>query len=128
MKNSLNLVLVIFMFIVLGCACPNLSKFTKKTESTPEKTPTVANSETNPRNSSSKSSSNLTLGKFKQIKDGMSYKEVVEIIGSEGIETASSGKGKYKVMTYQWKDDNFKFIYCVFMGDKMTSKTQANLE
>jgi hypothetical protein len=58
----------------------------------------------------------------------MSYKEVKDIIGKEGTETMSSGNGKYKVTSYQWKGDGFAFISVVLMGDKVTSKVQANLE
>lgn len=83
---------------------------------------TIANNKTN----SSKSA--LTLEKYNQIKNGMSYREVVEIIGAEGTEMSSSEIGKYKTASYKWEGDNYQFIFGTFQNDKLLSKTQANLK
>lgn len=68
------------------------------------------------------------MEKYNRIKNGMSYKEVVDIIGSEGSETFSSTIGKYKTVSYKWEGPNFQFIYATFSNDKLNSKTQANLK
>lgn len=133
MKNSLNLVIVIFVFIVLGCSCPSLNDIQKKVEESSKKT---GNTETTSNTaakqakeeSGEKNTSGLTMEKYNKIKNGMSYQEVKEIVGKEGTETTSSGTGKYKVTAYQWKGEGFAFLSVVLMGDKVTSKTQANLD
>ena len=68
------------------------------------------------------------MDKYNQIKNGMSYDEVKNIIGSEGTQTMSSGEGKYKVESYKWDGDDYQFISIVFMGGKVNSKVQANLK
>ena len=133
MKNSLNIVIVVFIFIVLGCSCPSkLTELQKSIEDSSKKSSnsdSVANTAAKPaKEDSDAGSSNLTMAKYSEIKNGMSYKQVKEIIGSEGTETTSSGEGKYKVMSFQWKDEGFAFLSIVLVGDKVTSKTQANLK
>ncbi|MGC2237408.1 MAG: hypothetical protein WA584_14695 [Pyrinomonadaceae bacterium] len=127
MKNSLNLVLVILVFIVLGCNCQKIQDMAKEAENA-SKTNTSATS--SPSNSSTKSDdkSGLTLDKYNQIKNGMSYKEVVDILGKEGVETMDSGSGKYRVQSFKWEGDDYKFITIVMTGDKVSSKFQANLK
>ena len=131
MKNSVNLVFVALLFVVLGCSCPKLQELANKQSSTPSSTPVLSNTASSPSNTnpgSATKNSGLTLEKYNQIKNGMSYQDVVNIVGSEGSEIMSSGEGKYKVTSYQWKGDDFKYLNIVLMGDKVTSKTQANLE
>ena len=123
MKNSLNLVLVILFLVVLGCSCPKMDELTKKSTPTTSSPSSSDNSDT-----TSNSSTELTMEKYNKIKNNMSYKEVVDIVGSEGSETFSSTIGKYKTVSYKWEGPNFQFIYATFQNDKLTSKTQANLK
>ncbi len=126
MKNSLNLVLVIGFLVVLGCSCPkNIEELTKKTNSASS---SPSSSDTTTSDSTSDSKSELTLAKYNKIKEGMSYKEVVEILGSEGVEQMSSGSGRYRVTSYKWDGDNYAFITVIFTGDKETSKVQYGLK
>lgn len=126
MKNSLNLVLVILFLVVLGCSCPKMDDLTKK--STPT-TSSPSTSDTTPSDSKSDSkTTTLSIDKYNKIKDGMSYKEVVDIVGSDGVETFNSTIGKYKTVSYKWEGPNFQFIYATFQNDKLLSKTQANLK
>jgi hypothetical protein len=133
MKNSLNMVIVIFILVVLGCSCPKMEDIQKKIDESSKKTSNsdnISNTATKPAkdDGEAKDSSDITMEKYNKIKNGMSYKEVKDIIGKEGTETMSSGNGKYKVTSYNWKGENFAFISVVLMGDKVTSKVQANLE
>jgi hypothetical protein len=134
MKNLLNLGFVVLLFVVLGCNCQQkLQEIADKSKETPSSSPNVSNTSSSPKTTDTKPSKNgkasLSLDKYNQIKNGMSYKDIVEIIGSEGVETMSSGEGKYKVTSYKWEGSgDFEFIYAVFTGDKMSSKTQANLK
>lgn len=128
MKNSLNLVLVILFLVVLGCSCPKMDDITKKSGSTtPSSSPSSTTDNSDDKTSDSKSTS-LTMDKYNKVKNGMSYKEVVEIMGSDGTETFNSTIGKYTTVSYKWEGENFQFIYATFQNDKLTSKTQANLK
>jgi len=129
-SNALSLVLVIGIFVVIGCSCPRLNELGQSRQSNSSNTSfgntTVANTTVATPDNSPESA--LSMEKYNKIKNGMSYKQVAEILGGEGTETMSSGEGKYKVTSYKWEGENFQFITCVFMGDKMTSKVQANLK
>ncbi len=132
MKNSLNMVIVVFVLIVLGCSCPKMDDIQKKIdESTkkPSNSDNAANTATKAaKDDKSADDSTVNMAKYSQIKNGMSYKEVKDIIGKEGSETMSSGEGKYKVTSYKWEGEGFAFLSIVLMGDKVTSKYQANLK
>lgn len=73
----------------------------------------------------------LTEEKFNQITEGMSYEEVVGIIGSEGTllsETGEAGTDLHTVM-YEWNsaDSAFGNANFMFQDDKLMSKAQAGL-
>lgn len=72
-------------------------------------------------------SNGLTIEKFMQIKSNSSYKQAVEILGTEGEQMSSSGSGTYKTEMYQWSNGNGGFIFLMFINDKLTSKTQNGL-
>jgi hypothetical protein len=130
MKNLYNIGFVALLLVVLGCNCQKLQELANEGKSTPASTPSTSSSPLS--NSSSPAStdkkSGLTMDKYNQIKNGMSYQEVKDIIGGEGTQTMSSGEGKYKVESYKWEGDDYQFISVVFMGGKVNSKVQANLK
>lgn len=72
----------------------------------------------------------LTEEKFDKIKDGMSYEEVVKIIGSEGTvmsETGEKGTDLHTVM-YEFETDGaFSSSTMMFQGDKLVNKSQVGL-
>lgn len=126
MKNSLNLILVILFFVILGCSCPKMEEIAKQMENNSNN---VSNTST-PKTDSTPLSSNskLTLEKYNQLKDGMSYKEVSDILGGEGVEQMSSGSGKYKVTSYKWEETDLKWVTVIFMGDELNSKVQYGIK
>lgn len=130
MKNSFNLGFIVLILAVLGCSCPKLNELANKDNSSPSPTPYVTSSPgattTPPGNKTTGPA--LTKENFAKIKNGMSYKQVVEILGSEGEETSSSEIGRYKVASYKWEGPGYASVYGVFTNDKLTSKTQANLK
>ncbi|HEV7646245.1 MAG TPA: hypothetical protein VGO50_20085 [Pyrinomonadaceae bacterium] len=125
-SNALSLVLCIGILIVIGCSCPQMAEIQKEIDKAGKTTPSPTTSSTPAKTSSD--DSELTLEKFNQIKNGMTYDECVEIIGSEGNQTVSSGEGKYKFESYKWDGPNYQFIMLSFMGGKLNSKAQNGLK
>ena len=130
MKNLFNIGFVVLILVVLGCNCQKIQELANEGKSTPSTTPVTTSS---PSSNSSPASTDkkvtgLTLDKYNQIKNGMTYKEVRDIIGSDGTQTMSSGEGKYKVESYKWEGDNFQYLSIVTMGDKVSSKVQNGLK
>lgn len=126
MKNKFNLGFVALLLVVLGCSCPKLDELKKSDNTTtPSSSPNAPTTTTTPV---TKADSGLSMDKYNQLKNGMSYKEAVAIMGSEGEEMSSSEIGKYKTVSYKWSGDNFQFIFAVFQNDKMLSKSQTGLK
>ena len=129
MKNLYNLGFAALLLVVLGCNCQRFQDLADTSRTPTTSSPSTSSS---PSSSSSPASSDkktgLTLDKFNQLKNGMSYKEVVDIVGSEGSQVSSSGEGKYKVETYKWDGENFQYLIITFMGEKLYSKTQNGLK
>src|SRR5215203_254374 len=97
MKNLYNFGFVALLLVVLGCNCQKLQELSNESKASPSSTPYVANTSSNPTDTSSSpttsSSSGLTLAKFNQIKDGMSVREVNNLLGKDGVESSSSRVG-----------------------------------
>ncbi|AVK84462.1 hypothetical protein C3943_13215 [Lysinibacillus sp. B2A1] len=72
----------------------------------------------------------LTEEKFKQIKEGMTYEEVVKIVGAEGkvlSETGSAGEPHHTVM-YEFETDGvLSSSTMMFQGGKLINKTQVGV-
>ena len=101
-----------------------------------ENTNNVQQTSTNPSNSNSSSTVNdekITLEEFNKIETGMSYEEVVEIIGGEGTvlsESDITGDGQYKTTIYSWDGNGMLGANAnvTFQGGKVISKAQFGLE
>jgi hypothetical protein len=130
MKNLYNLGFIALLLVVLGCNCQKLQELANEGKTPPPSTPSTSSSPsgTSTPASTDAKKTGLTMDKYNQIKNGMTYDEVKNIMGSEGTQTMSSGEGKYKVESYKWEGDDYKYIQIVFMGDKVSSKVQANLK
>lgn len=74
----------------------------------------------------------ITLEKFNQIQSGMTYQEVVDIIGEEGTvlsETDIMNNDQYKTTMYYWYgEDGISNANVTIQGGKVISKTQIGLE
>ena len=70
----------------------------------------------------------LTMAKYRRIKNGMSYQQVVDILGADGKEISRSEVGQTVIITVEWKGEDYKVIYCNFTNDRVSFKSQANLE
>jgi len=68
----------------------------------------------------------VTYEEFKRIKAGMSYTDVVEIVGKRGKLDVSAGS----MDTYGWSNDFFgrSFMTCTFINDRLHTKIQHGLD
>jgi hypothetical protein len=137
MKNLYNIGFVVLVLVVLGCNCQKLQELANEGKTSPSATPYVANTSTSPTSSSPtstsptsspSSTSGLSMAKFEQLKDDMSYREVVNILGMEGEEKSSTKVGSTTIKTFQFKGKGYEYIFCNFTNDKLTFKSQANLK
>lgn len=76
----------------------------------------------------------ITLEEYEQIEQGMSYEEVCDIIGCEGVVSGESEyMGEYLDMNiemYGWRDESGGVGYCTvtFSNGEVIEKTQINLD
>jgi len=64
---------------------------------------------------------------YKQIRNGMSYREVVSIIGTEGDEISSSSLYNIETTLYLWRSTNGGKIIVTFQNDKVVLKSETGL-
>ncbi len=69
-------------------------------------------------------STKIDADKFAKIENGMTYDEVVSIIGSEGSEQSTNEIGDVKTTTYEWESDGWGVATITFQNDKVANKTQ----
>ncbi len=134
MKQNATLALVgaIWLAIVLGCS---LSKENSNAPSSPTQNNNVsstqnANTTSNPTTSplASPSAPGITMANYKRLNLGMTYAQVVEILGEEGTELSSNDLGGYKITIYRWGEAFGTSINMTFQNDKLMSKSQSDLK
>ena len=74
----------------------------------------------------------ITKEEYERLEQGMSYQEVVQIIGGEGTvisQTGSQGEDFYTTM-YQWpgEGDKMSSANILFQADKLLSKSEYGLQ
>ena len=130
MKNSLTLILAIIIFAVLGCNLsgsadkdnnPTIETPNPSSDSTTEK-PDSKSGADDPKTSSS-SPSDLTMEKFNRLENGMSYEDVVKILGAEGDQTSETKTSS----SYKWKGEKFAAVYVTFRNGILSSKRQYKI-
>lgn len=110
-----NLALIAILFIaIIGCKQTESTKPVENTAAVPIATATPDTS--------------ITLAKFNQLKTGMTYKEAVQILGSEGEVLSESDIGGTKTVMYQWQSSGFGNMNAMFQNNKMVSKSQFGLK
>jgi Domain of Unknown Function with PDB structure (DUF3862) len=73
----------------------------------------------------------VTMANYKKLENGMSYREVVAILGKEGEEMSSNEVAGIKSAMYKWDGDGGGFganMNAMFQNGKMMSKAQLNLK
>ena len=78
--------------------------------------------------SSTGSPATLTLPKFNNIKIGMSYAQVVAIIGAPGIMVAQDSTTKAVTEWYVWQNRGNANMTVTFRRGKVTRKVQSGLQ
>lgn len=71
--------------------------------------------------------SGVTLENYKKLKFGMSYKEVVDILGAEGVEQYSFRTGRNITTSYEWRNRRGT-IHLTFDNQRLTNKFQYGLQ
>ncbi len=76
----------------------------------------------------SSGTADISQAKFNNIKTGMKYEEVKNIIGSDGEMTRLSKFSSFTSKSYTWKGKGFSRIITTFRNDELQNKTQAGLK
>lgn len=77
----------------------------------------------------------VTFDEYKQIKNGMSYNNVVSVIGAEGEEMSRNKMdgvpgvmASIETIMYQWVNKNGSNMNAMFQNDKLMQKAQFGLK
>lgn len=74
----------------------------------------------------------ITLAKFNQLREGMTYDQVVQVLGAEGTIMSENafGQGQFRIHTvmYMWDGPGFMAnMNCMFQNDRLMSRSQLGL-
>lgn len=118
MKKFLKWAGIIILIIIVIAIFSGGGKNNSSKTTTPGTTQTTQKEETG-----------VTMEKFTSIKEGMTYEEVVKILGSEGEVTSSNEIAGIKTVMYQWKGTTLGAnMNATFQDGKMMSKAQFGLK
>lgn len=70
----------------------------------------------------------LTMATFQQLATGMSYRDAVTILGSEGTEMSRNELAGTVTVMYQWTGTGIANMNAMFQNDKLVSKAQFGLK
>ena len=75
----------------------------------------------------------VTLVKFEQIRKGMTYEQIVEIVGEEGVVSSDSSieddlAGQIKAVVFEWKNGDFSGMKVFIRGGILFEKSKSELE
>ncbi|GAA0086842.1 DUF3862 domain-containing protein [Clostridium sp. CTA-7] len=122
---SQHKVLTVFMAVVLlgiiAVATGGKDKANDKGNST-----ATNSTQDNEKKKDKKEDSKVTYDNFISINMGMTYEEVVAILG-EGKETSSSSVGDVKATVYTWNGKGISNLILTIQNDVVTTKGQAGL-
>lgn len=103
-------------------------KTTQNEEQKKTEHPNENKSNSTPADKTSEKTAGVTLANFNKISTGMTYEQVVEILGSKGkvmIEKEISGT---KNIVYIWEGEPLTNITAMFIKGKLNSKNQIGLK
>lgn len=70
----------------------------------------------------------ITLAKFNKIKSGMTYEEVVEILGEEGTVMSDSEMGGQTAVMYSWSNKNGSNMNAMFQNGGLINRSQFGIK
>ena len=111
--------LVLFILVVIFPSCSRSESESGAVEISPAIPPAIESSAT--------IAADLTLENYNKLETDMSYQEVARILGSDGTVSRFAEVNGFKLVSYRWKGDNLKRIFCTFRNDKLTKKSESGL-
>ncbi len=69
----------------------------------------------------------VTKAEYDQIQNGMTYDQVIAIIGARGEERSSSSIAGYTTILYGWNNPNGSNMIAMFQNEKLIQKSQFGL-
>jgi Domain of Unknown Function with PDB structure (DUF3862) len=71
----------------------------------------------------------VTMANYKRLETGMTYEQVVEILGKQGTEMSSNDIAGYKTVMYMWKSGRFSVgnMNAMFQNGGLVQKAQFGL-
>ena len=75
----------------------------------------------------------ISIGQFNQLQNGMTYTQVVDILGRHGVvqseNTLPNGLGgQLHTVMYDWRNSNFMGMNAMFQNDSLMQKSQIGLK
>lgn len=126
-------ILGLFALMLVGCTevetgSPELNDEAEEEEVYTNDETEIEEEETDESDPEPELNDEVTMEKYNQIKNGMSYKKVVEIIGFEGEELSQSDVAGIKTIMYQWVNDDGSNMNATFQNNKLQTKAQFGLK
>lgn len=73
------------------------------------------------------SSTRISMQHYLQIHDGMTYNDVVRLLGDRGTEISRVDLSGYRTVMFQWQGDGLGNMTATFQNEKLVSKAQFGL-
>jgi hypothetical protein len=70
----------------------------------------------------------ITLAQFNQIQNGMSYAQVVQIVGRQGTVISENTMAGFHTIMYQWEAGFMANMNTMFQNDKLMQKSQFGMK
>jgi hypothetical protein len=123
---TLAFVCCLWLALILGCTR------LKENSNSGQATSPVASTNNSPNTASSPiTTAGVTMANYNRLQMGMTYAQVVKILGKEGEELSSNEVGGYKIEMYKWDGDGGgpgARLDAFFKNGKLDSKFQFELK
>lgn len=124
-RIAINILGVVVIFITLFLVYDSVCNYMRGLQATPISSGSVTASHSRPV----EVDTSATLAKYEQIEVGMTYEEVVKIMGTEGTQSTYVAVEGYETAGYIWEDKElFGYLIVIFDNGKVSGKSQAGLK